>query len=51
MTAPAVAPPASRETYRDTLVELMALDDRVVCLDSDTGLFKGWTSARPPTGT
>ncbi|MEU5690223.1 transketolase C-terminal domain-containing protein [Actinosynnema sp. NPDC020468] len=32
---------ASREAYRDRLVTLMARDERVVCLDSDTGLFTG----------
>ncbi|MFI1186041.1 transketolase family protein [Streptomyces californicus] len=47
MTAPATAPvPAGaalsgRETYRDALVRLMLEDERVVCLDSDTGLFSG----------
>ncbi|WP_282794573.1 transketolase C-terminal domain-containing protein [Streptomyces sp. CC224B] len=30
---------AAREVYRDVLVELVAEDDRYVCLDSDTGLF------------
>lgn len=30
-----------RHVFRDTLVSLMAEDDRVVCLDSDTGLFNG----------
>ncbi|GAA1739698.1 transketolase family protein [Luedemannella helvata] len=39
MTAPAAAPPSSREAYRDTLTELMPGDERLVCLDSDTGLF------------
>jgi transketolase len=38
----AAAPPrSSREVYRDWLVEAMARDERVVCLDSDTGLFNG----------
>jgi transketolase len=32
---------ATRIAYRDHLVELMAADDRVVCLDTDTGLFAG----------
>lgn len=43
-TAP---PPAPREVHRDVLVELMARDERVVCLDSDTGLFAGvdWGAA------
>ncbi|MEV6032893.1 transketolase C-terminal domain-containing protein [Nonomuraea sp. NPDC052116] len=31
----------TRQAYRDHLVELMAADPRVVCLDSDTGLFAG----------
>ncbi|MER6917409.1 transketolase C-terminal domain-containing protein [Streptomyces sp. NPDC000594] len=35
------APRAGREIYRDALVELMRRDERVVCLDSDTGLFNG----------
>lgn len=30
---------ATRDAYRDSLLELMADDDRVFCLDSDTGLF------------
>ncbi|WP_156754455.1 transketolase family protein [Actinokineospora pegani] len=45
MSAPAVpAPPkapSSREVYRDILTELMPRDERVVCLDTDTGLFGG----------
>ncbi|HEX8080695.1 MAG TPA: transketolase C-terminal domain-containing protein [Jatrophihabitans sp.] len=32
---------SSRETYRDLLVQAMPADDRLVCLDSDTGLFLG----------
>jgi transketolase len=32
---------AAREAYRDQLVELMAGDERIVCLDSDTGTFAG----------
>lgn len=32
---------ATRETYRDALVELMPGDERLYCLDSDTGLFTG----------
>ncbi|MEU9107550.1 transketolase C-terminal domain-containing protein [Streptomyces xanthophaeus] len=40
--APAEAPvPSSREVYRDLLVEFLNADERVVCLDSDTGLFNG----------
>lgn len=36
-----VAPqhPAAREVYRDVLAKLMSQDERMVCLDSDTGLF------------
>jgi transketolase len=30
-----------RQVYRDVLAELMAHDERVVCLDTDTGLFSG----------
>ena len=33
--------PATRHAYRDQLVRLMADDQRLVCLDSDTGLFGG----------
>ena len=33
--------PPDRNVFRDSLVALMAEDDRVVCLDSDTGLFNG----------
>lgn len=41
-TAPAApAIPSSREVYRDLLAEFLAADERVVCLDSDTGLFNG----------
>jgi transketolase len=32
---------SSREAYRDALVAAMPLDERLVCLDSDTGLFLG----------
>jgi transketolase len=32
---------SSREAYRDALVALLAADERVFCLDSDTGLFTG----------
>lgn len=31
----------TREAYRDLLVKLMADDERLYCLDSDTGLFTG----------
>ncbi|MET9480651.1 transketolase C-terminal domain-containing protein [Streptomyces sp. NPDC006638] len=41
MTAPAEVTRSGRETYRDALVRLMLEDERVVCLDSDTGLFSG----------
>lgn len=42
MSAPVVvAPVATRIAYRDHLVALMATDRRVVCLDTDTGLFSG----------
>lgn len=40
MTAPAPAR-SSREAYRDAVLELMRTDERLVCLDSDTGLFSG----------
>ncbi|HET6210088.1 MAG TPA: transketolase C-terminal domain-containing protein [Jatrophihabitans sp.] len=30
-----------RDTYRDALIAAMAEDNRLVCLDSDTGLFLG----------
>ena len=35
------APRSAREAYRDLLLELMADDPRLCCLDSDTGLFNG----------
>ncbi len=44
MTADATAEaPArsSREAYRDALLAAMPLDERLICLDSDTGLFLG----------
>jgi transketolase len=41
VAASAPARVAAREAYRDTLVEAMRADERVVCLDSDTGLFSG----------
>lgn len=34
-------PVATREAYRDALVPMMAEDERLVCLDTDSGLFKG----------
>jgi transketolase len=34
-------PTSAREAYRDLLLELMADDPRLCCLDSDTGLFNG----------
>ncbi|MGP4022488.1 transketolase family protein [Actinomadura sp. 3N407] len=36
---PAARPRSAREVYRDLLPELMRADDRLYCLDSDTGLF------------
>ncbi|MBE1536754.1 transketolase family protein [Actinomadura algeriensis] len=36
---PAGRPPSAREVYRDLLPELMLADERLYCLDSDTGLF------------
>ncbi len=33
--------PPDRNVFRDCLVAMMAEDERVVCLDSDTGLFNG----------
>lgn len=39
--ATAAAGPAMREAYRDLLVELMAENESLICLDSDTGLFAG----------
>lgn len=38
---PALNPRSTREAYRDALVALLVADDRVFCLDSDTGLFTG----------
>ncbi|TDD22601.1 transketolase family protein [Nonomuraea diastatica] len=32
---------SSREVYRDLVAELLPRDERLVCLDSDTGLFGG----------
>ncbi|MFE0375109.1 transketolase family protein [Streptomyces inhibens] len=32
---------SSRETYRNALMELLPSDERLVCLDTDTGLFNG----------
>ncbi|OLT23241.1 transketolase [Actinomadura sp. CNU-125] len=37
--APAVRPRSAREAYRDLLPGLMLADERLYCLDSDTGLF------------
>jgi transketolase len=34
-------PESTREAYRDALVEAMGRDGRLVCLDSDTGLYSG----------
>lgn len=33
--------PPARVAYRDLLIQLMACDDRIYCLDTDTGLFTG----------
>lgn len=41
MATVAAGPRATREVYRDTLAEVARADERVVCLDSDTGLFAG----------
>ncbi|GAA3731977.1 transketolase C-terminal domain-containing protein [Plantactinospora mayteni] len=41
MTAPVAAPVATRHAYRDWLIARMRNDPRVICLDSDTGLFTG----------
>jgi len=45
----AVTDVATRQAYRDELLRLMAGDDRLVCLDTDTGLFTGadFGAARP----
>ncbi|WP_406277994.1 transketolase family protein [Embleya sp. NBC_00896] len=32
---------SSREVYRDIVAELLPRDERLVCLDTDTGLFSG----------
>lgn len=32
---------SSREVYRDIVAELLPVDERLVCLDSDTGMFSG----------
>ncbi len=32
---------SSREVFRDIVTDLMPADERLVCLDSDTGLFSG----------
>jgi transketolase len=37
----AARPRSAREAYRDLLLELLAADQRLCCLDSDTGLFNG----------
>jgi len=41
---------STRNAYRDALAALMAADRRVVCLDSDTGLFDG-TDPTAPVGS
>jgi len=40
------APRAAREVYRDVLAELLGQDERLVCLDSDTGLFSATDCGR-----
>lgn len=42
------APRSAREAYRDLLPALMLADDRLYCLDSDTGLFDGDAFAAVP---
>ncbi|MGW1995902.1 transketolase family protein [Embleya sp. NPDC001921] len=37
----AAEPRSSREVYRDIVAELLPGDERLVCLDTDTGLFTG----------
>src|SRR5919204_4610927 len=32
---------ATREAYRDALVPLMQTEERLLCIDTDSGLFKG----------
>jgi len=39
--APAAPDRSAREVYRDTVAELLPREDRLVVLDSDTGLFGG----------
>ncbi|GAA2947477.1 MULTISPECIES: transketolase family protein [Streptomyces] len=39
--APAGADRSAREVYRDTIAGLLPAEDRLVVLDSDTGLFSG----------
>ncbi|MEV4001378.1 transketolase C-terminal domain-containing protein [Actinomadura sp. NPDC049753] len=41
-------PRSAREVYRDLLPELMRADDRLYCLDSDTGLFEAAAFAGVP---
>jgi transketolase len=41
MAEPAVKIPAAREAYRDELLAMLPDDPRLVCLDTDTGLFAG----------
>lgn len=41
MTEPAGRAPAAREAYRDELLAMLPDDSRLVCLDTDTGLFAG----------
>lgn len=41
MAEPAANIPAAREAYRDELLAMLPGDPRLVCLDTDTGLFAG----------
>lgn len=47
MSTAVETPQATREVYRDLVAALMPRDPRIVCLDSDTGLFDGvdWDTA------
>ncbi|MFD8818613.1 transketolase family protein [Streptomyces sp. NPDC059627] len=39
MTTTTAAPAVTREAYRDRLIPLLGTDPRLMCLDTDTGLF------------
>jgi transketolase len=41
LRAQANSTPPDRNIFSDTLLSMMASDDSIVCLDSDTGLFNG----------